>query len=744
MRSHIKPIIALICLALCTGCILPSASAQSSDIPPPAQPLLAWTLSLDGTVLVIDAENRLYRLAVADLAQEARSEVLFDVASDDRLFLAAGYTQVFVGSESAGQTLVLDMYNFDPIATLDKAGPMAVDSNGKLFMISGTDIWAYNLMQPTQEPELAVPGPQQGLGSVPVGLWIHQPFQRLYVLFHDSSASPPHQREFFRVYSLGALVELGMSERALGALTRPAMVQISGAFLSTLYGKSPFYAANNLTIFDSKAQAIRSWEPLDGVPAISQEGLYVYLLRQRGLWVLSGKDMSVLSILFFTGPPPADVLLSPYGEKLYLLGNGWMEALSTAELPQLGIHPLSPFPLAWTDEATNHREHSQVPQFRIYPSPQMAQDGTTLAQVADYGETYRSTDGGRSWNLLLSLTYPNLQETPRLSLSPEFAADRTIVGHFSPIRRSTDGGESWVEWTPRIAFVSDRSGNREIYTMNQDGSDVRQLTFNPASDETPAWSPAWTRLAFQSDRGGNWDIFSTRAECEGTSTSGDECDLWQLTADLADDMLPAWSPDGRSIAFVSTRDGNPEIYVMDQDGGNPRRLTFNPTGDWRPTWMPDSKHILFTSDRGGNNDIYSIEVPPADALAPSAERDLQPIVTGPSDDRDPAMGDWGRLVFLSDRDGVMKAYRQDMKTPYASPQPINDNQEPEGHPTPIDDAGYAVLVTLNHSGATNIYRTGYVSEYEALTQGSSFDGHPAWGPVWWQPDVPSSLEWLRQ
>ena len=73
-----------------------------------------------------------------------------------------------------------------------------------------------------------------------------------------------------------------------------------------------------------------------------------------------------------------------------------------------------------------------------------------------------------------------------------------------------------------------------------------------------------------------------------------------------------------------------------------------------------------------------------------------------------------------------------------------DKQEAEGHPALIDDKGYAVLVTLDHSGATNIYRACYACEYEALTQGSSFDGHPAWGPVWWQPDVPSSLEWLRQ
>lgn len=745
MQSCHKSAVLVMCLAFLAGFTVPAVAAQSSEaLQSPAQPLRAWTLSLDGTMLVVDAENRLYRLGVTDLAVEARSEPLFEADPDDRLYLAAGYTRVFVGSESAGRTIALSMIGFDQVAALDRAGPMAVDSNGKLMMISQRGIWAYNLMEQALEAELAVPGPEPGLGLEPEDLWVQQTLQRLYVLLHDRFSSPPHQREFFRVYSLSDMSERGTSEGELGTLTRPAFTPISSAFMATLYAKSPYYAANKLNIYDGSAGLIRSWQPLDGIPAISPDGLYVYLLRQRGVWVLSGKNMSVLSISFFTERPPADMLISPYGEILYLLGEGWLEAHKAEDVAQAGVHALSPFPLAWTDETTNHRPHAQVPQFHVFASPQIAEDGTALVQVADYGETYRTTDDGLSWNLVPSLAYPNLQETPPLSLSPELASDHTVVGRFNPIRQSKDGGVSWAEWSPRIAFVSDRSDDREIYTMDQDGSGVRRLTFDPASDEAPAWSPSWKRIAFQSNRSGNWDIFTVQADCDGTSQPAEVCDLRQLTDDASDDMLPAWSPDGRAIAFVSTRDGNPEIYVIPQTGGQPRRLTFDAAGDWRPVWMPDSRHLLFTSNRGGSNDIYSIEVPPLDVAPPTTELDLQPVVTGPSDDRDPALSVDNRLLFLSDRDGVRRAYYQDLDTPYASPLPVSQQRETEGHPAWIDDGGYGALVTLERNGVTDIFRTCSVCEYQALTEGQGFNGHPAWGPAWWRPDVPSSLEWLRE
>ena len=73
----------------------------------------------------------------------------------------------------------------------------------------------------------------------------------------------------------------------------------------------------------------------------------------------------------------------------------------------------------------------------------------------------------------------------------------------------------------------------------------------------------------------------------------------RLTNTFAADYRPAWSPDGARIAFVSTRDGNPEIYVMNADGTSPVRLTSYAGYDADPAWSPDGSRIAFSSDRDG-------------------------------------------------------------------------------------------------------------------------------------------------
>ena len=72
--------------------------------------------------------------------------------------------------------------------------------------------------------------------------------------------------------------------------------------------------------------------------------------------------------------------------------------------------------------------------------------------------------------------------------------------------------------------------------------------------------------------------------------------------------LPAWSPDGTQLAFTSNRDGNPELYLMNSDGGDLRRLTYNPAIDTSPTWSPTGTQLAFTSDRSGRPQIYVIGV----------------------------------------------------------------------------------------------------------------------------------------
>ena len=151
----------------------------------------------------------------------------------------------------------------------------------------------------------------------------------------------------------------------------------------------------------------------------------------------------------------------------------------------------------------------------------------------------------------------------------------------------------------KIAFTSHRKDNADIYVMNADRTDVVNITNHEAHDSFPAWSPDGKKIAFVSTRDGHaLDVCVMKAD--GTN-------VVNLTKFWSAEYDPVWSPDGKKIAFVSDRHGNSEIYVMNADGTDVVNITKHEAHNYDPAWSPDGTTIAFTSHREGNPDIYDDE-----------------------------------------------------------------------------------------------------------------------------------------
>ncbi len=288
-------------------------------------------------------------------------------------------------------------------------------------------------------------------------------------------------------------------------------------------------------------------------------------------------------------------------------------------------------------------------------------------------------------------------------------------------------GQQW-----KIAFESRRDGDLDIYLVNPDGSNLQRLTKGKEAWE-PDWSPDRTKILFTSTlHGGEEEVYVMDADGSNihrmTHTPGEGTSSW-----AAD-----WSPDGNQIAFTSNRDGSPEgwdgndIYVMDADGSNIRRLTREDGADGSSAWSPDGSRIAFMSSRDekSRSEIYVMTVDGSKAWRVTHDKRQA--------GRPAWSPDGERITFQSTRTNRKQAYDGAefeiyvMDADGANIQRLTHRPNADGHPDWSPD-GTKITFTLYGDG-----NDGYGDEHgiyvmdadgtnvRRLTFGGRTDGHPNW------------------
>jgi TolB protein len=167
----------------------------------------------------------------------------------------------------------------------------------------------------------------------------------------------------------------------------------------------------------------------------------------------------------------------------------------------------------------------------------------------------------------------------------------------------TKGGtQNWLPmFSPdgtRIVFTSSREGNPELYIINRDGSGLRRLTNHPAIDTSPTWSPTGTQIAFTSDRAGQPQIYIVGA---------DGLNLRRLTTAESYADRPTWSPAPfNEIAFAARTGPGYDIKIYDLATGMTRQITFGEGSNESPAYAPNGRHLAFTSTRTGRTNVFTI------------------------------------------------------------------------------------------------------------------------------------------
>lgn len=340
-----------------------------------------------------------------------------------------------------------------------------------------------------------------------------------------------------------------------------------------------------------------------------------------------------------------------------------------------------------------------------------------------------------------------------------------------------EDGPSWSPDSASFVFVSERSGNRDLWIQPREGSPT-QLTFSEAEDVQPAWSPDGRTILFVSSRGHANAL--DRSVFFGYTIGGG---IWGIPAfggearQLIDNGFnPSWSPDGERFAFDSSRGGARRIWVADSSGGNPTQLSsdeadlashvraaWSPNGDWivyerqsdtqaasaslhviavdgstefaltdgghrdmAPAWS-DEDSIVFASDRGGALNLWQIDLDPAKGRTRGAP--VQ-VTLGAGEDFDPAIAADGTLAYVTLR-RLANLWQVDV-----NPGTLQFGEEPErlmeaswnDYAPALSSDNLRTVFTSDRNGQADIWISDGKSEPTRLTSLDGQDLQAVWSP----------------
>lgn len=343
-------------------------------------------------------------------------------------------------------------------------------------------------------------------------------------------------------------------------------------------------------------------------------------------------------------------------------------------------------------------------------SPSFSPDGTRIAYASTsvIGNTDIYTvnaDGTNEQRVTINAASDN---------SPSWG-----VGTGTPMPTPTPTPEPTPTPTPqgpggKIAFSSNRNGNFDIYVMNADGTDVRQLTTNTSFDLFPSISADGSKIAFYSTRSGDGDIYLVNAD--GTNEQ-------RITTDADNETSPALSPDGTTVAYIKRSDSrNPwDIYLSNVDGTNVRFLTFSGS---QPSFSADGNKIAYVREeywKRNEPPLSNIDVINVDGTG------NQHVTAGAGDDYDPAFSPDGNKIAFG-RKGKIYSVNLDG----TSLRQVTSQTASEYQPSYSPDGNKIAFVKSSQSpqSGTNIYTINTDgTDEQQLTNTTTNNEHPSWSRV---------------